>query len=256
MEMDIHKIDDILFEEDDCIASYLKGQMSDEEELVFLKELEGKPELKERAIIMARLVKGLKEVGFVQDKEIISAILASNKQNVENATKNAIHGATIAPLTTTKVVFMRKPVAWLSIVASLVFIVWLGIGYNDYRNTTGLGQEYGNLSFTTEIVSRGSAISSAAEKRLERLFKNVQNNTDLNKTIHELSLCWELAAMETYNDYTDYSAEIGWNLAIAYLKDNDKDRASAVLAKMATLYDTDNVMGKQVRELQQKIKDL
>ena len=97
---------------------------------------------------------------------------------------------------------------------------------------------------------------SDAEKKLERLFKNVQGNTDLAGTIHELSLCWELSIMETYNDYTDHSAEIGWNLAIAYLKDNDKKGALAVLAKMATLYDADNVVGKRVRELQQKIEEL
>ena len=40
--------------------------------------------------------------------------------------------------------------------------------------------------------------------------------------------------METYNDYTDYSAEIGWNLAIAYLKDNNKQEAKKVLEKLIT----------------------
>jgi hypothetical protein len=84
----------------------------------------------------------------------------------------------------------------------------------------------------------------------------VKDNVNLDGAIHELSLCWELSTMETYNDYTDYSAEIGWNLAIAYLKDNNKKDALAVLAKMATLYEADNVMGKQVRELQQKIENL
>ena len=256
MKLDINKIDNRRLEEDDRIASYLKGQMSGEEEQTFLQELEENPDLKERAIIMARLVKGLKEVGIAQDKETIGAILASNKQGVENATKNAIQKATAAQPTTTKFVSMRNPAAWLSIAASLVFIVWLGIGYNDYRNITGLGEEYGNSSFTTEMVSRGSATCSDAEKKLEKLFDNVQNNIDLDGTIHELSLCWELSTMGTYNDYSDYSAEIGWNLAIAYLKDNDKKEALAVLAKMATLYDADNVMGKQVRELQQKIEDL
>ena len=34
-----------------------------------------------------------------------------------------------------------------------------------------------------------------------------------------------LSTMETYNDYTDFSSEIGWNLAIAYLKDNNKKDA-------------------------------
>ena len=256
MKLDINKIDNRRLEEDDRIASYLKGQMSGEDEQAFLQELEEKPDLKERAIMMARLVKGLKEVGTAQDKETIGAILASNKQGVENATKNAIQKATAAQPTTTKFVSMRKPAVWLSIAASFVCIVWLGIGYNDYRNITRLGEEYGNSSFTTEMVSRGSATSSDAEKKLEKLFENVQNNIDLDGTIHELSLCWELSIMGTYNDYTDYSAEIGWNLAIAYLKENDKKEALAVLAKMTTLYDADNVMGKQVRELQQKIEDL
>ena len=256
MEVDISKIENRLLEEDDRIASYLKGQMSDEEDQAFLQELEEKPDMKERAIIMARLIKGLKEVGTAQDKETIGAILASNKQSVENVAKNAIHEVTAVQNTTKKVVSMRKPATWLSIAASLVFIVWLSIGYNDYRNITGLGEECGNSSFTAEMVSRGSATSSDAEKKLERLFKNVQGNTDLAGTIHELSLCWELSIMETYNDYTDHSAEIGWNLAIAYLKDNNKKEALVVLTKMATIYDADNVMGKQVRELQQKIEEL
>ena len=174
MEVDINKIENRLLEEDDRIESYLKGQMSGEEEQSFLQELAEKPDLKERAIIMARLIKGLKEVGTAQDKETIGAILASNKQGVENATKNAIQKATVAQPTTTKFVSMRKPAAWLSIAASLVFIMWLGIGYSDYRYITGLGEKYGNSSFTTEMVSRGSATSSDAEKKLEILFKNVQ----------------------------------------------------------------------------------
>ena len=60
MKLDINNIDSRLLEEDDRIASYLKGQMSGEEEQAFLQELEENPDLKERAIIMARLVKGLK----------------------------------------------------------------------------------------------------------------------------------------------------------------------------------------------------
>ena len=88
MEVDINKIENRLLEEDDRIESYLKGQMSGEEDQAFLRELEEKPEMKERAIIMARLIKGLKEVGTAQERENIGAILASNKQSVENETKN------------------------------------------------------------------------------------------------------------------------------------------------------------------------
>lgn len=256
MEVDINETSNRLLGEDDRITSYLRGQMECEEEEAFMKELEEKPELKKRAIIMARLAKGLKEVGAARDKEAISAMLASNERSVAKATKKAIHGTAAPRPAATKFVSMRKPAAWISMAASLVFIIYLGISYGNYRSTTGLGEEYGNSSFTTEMVSRGSATSSEAEKKLERLFKDVRTNTHLDETAHELSLCWELSLMETYNDYTDLSAEIGWGLAIAYLKGNDKEAAKAVLEKMAALYDADNAMGKQVRELQRRIEEL
>ena len=47
MEVDINKIENRLLEEDDRIESYLKGQMSGEEDQAFLRELEEKPEMKE-----------------------------------------------------------------------------------------------------------------------------------------------------------------------------------------------------------------
>ena len=68
MNTDINNIDPKLLEEDDRIVAYLKGQMSEEEEQSFLKELEDNPELKGKAISIARLVKGMKQVGSEQDK--------------------------------------------------------------------------------------------------------------------------------------------------------------------------------------------
>ena len=253
MEEDINKIDNRLLKEDDRITSYLKGQMSDKEEQAFLKELEENPELKGRAIAMARLVKGLKQVGSAQDKESIGSLLASSEQSVEKAVKDAIRmDASAQPKA--KLISMRKPAVWLSIAASLVFIVWLGIDYNNYRNTTGLGDEYGNSSFTSEMISRGTDASSEAEKKLEKLFGDVKDNVNLDGAIHELSLCWELSTMETYNDYTDYSSEIGWYLAIAYLKDNDKKNASDVLERLVLISDNDSLINKKAKELLSRIK--
>ena len=222
--------------------------MSAEEEQQFIKEVEENKELKEKAIVTARLVKGLKQVGMRQDKDIIDALLVSSENEVEQAARNASKQR--------KVISIHKTSTWLSIAASLIFVVWLGLEFNDYRSTTGLGNEYGNSAFTTEMISRGADSPSEVEKKLENLFNEVKDNRNIEDAIHELSLCWELSTMETYNDYTDYSAEIGWNLAIAYLKDNNRKDASTVLAKMAVLYDADTAVGKQVRELQQKIEDL
>ena len=60
--------------------------------------------------------------------------------------------------------------------------------------------------------------------------------------------------METYNDYTDYSAEIGWNLAIAHLKDNDKKNARKVLEKLLETSEEGSAVNHKAKELLDKLK--
>ena len=254
MNIDINNIDPKLLEEDDRITAYLKGQMSSEEQQLFLKELESNPELKEKAIVTARLVKGLKEVGSEQDKDIIGAFLASSGQSVANVAERAIKAEESAPviIETKKGVSFRKASTWLSIAAAVVLMVWLVIDYSSYRNTTALAEQFGT-DMESGLIIRGSDTPSQAEKKLEVLFANVKANQNIEETIHDLSLCWELSTMETYNDYTDYSAEIGWNLAIAYLKDNNKKDAKKVLEKLIATTEEDSAIASNAKELLEKI---
>ena len=249
MSKDINIIDPKLLEEDDRIAAYIKGQLSAEEEQLFLKELEDNPELKEKAIVTARLVKGLKKVSDEQDNDIRGVFLASSEKGVEAVTKQIIRQRA-------KTIPIRKVSTWIAVAASVVCIVWLGIDYTNYKYTTGLGEEYSNVvpfDISSGTIARGSDTPTEAQKKLEKLFASVKNGVDLDNTIHELSLCWELSTMGSYNDYRNYSAQIGWALAIAYLKDNNKKEAKIILEKMTTLCVEDSPMGKKVRELQEKL---
>ena len=186
MIKDINNIDPKLLEEDERIVSFLKGQMSAEEEQKFMTELNENPELKEKAIITSRLVKGLKEVGSLQDRDIFGAFLASSEQSVEFVAKEASRieeaayvadaSATQRPniiedipaASRTKVVPMRRT-KWLSIAASLFFIIWLGVEYSMYRTTTGLGEKYGD-EFASSMIIRGAEGQSETSKKLEKLF--------------------------------------------------------------------------------------
>lgn len=257
MNIDINNIDPKLLEEDDRIVAYLKGRMSAEEELSFLKELENNPELKEKAIAIARLIKGLKEVGSEQDRDIQRVIHASSKEGVESATKNAIQeDSEVAISSQTNTISMNKPVKWLSIAASLICIVWLGFTYYSYRHTTSLGETYGVVFEESTIVrgeDKGEGTSFEIEKKLQGLFSNVKENKNINDAIHELSLYWEQSTRDTYNDYTDYSAEIGWNLAIAHLKNNDKKEAKAVLEKLITVSEEGSAINNKAKELLEKL---
>lgn len=253
MIKDINNIDPNLLEEDDRIVAYLKGKMSADEEKQFLKELNDNPGLKEKAVITARLVKGLKKVGAEQDKDTIGAFMASSAGGVQSAAEKAILADNISDTTSTKAISIRRASTWLSIAASLIFIVWLGFEYYDYRNTTGLGEKYGN-AFASSMIVRGDDSPTDTEKKLELLFANVKNSENLDNAIHELSLCWELSTMDTYNDYTNFSAEIGWNLAIAYLKDNNKKDAKNVLEKLIATSEEGSAINIKAKELLIKLQ--
>ncbi len=254
MDFDINNIDPKLLEDDDRIVAYLKGQMSAEEEQFFLNELETNPELKEKAISMARLVKGLKEVGAERDKDIQRAILASSKQDMETAAQNATQGKAEVPVAASRAptISLSKTAKWLSIAASLICIVWLGFTYNSYRNTTALGDLYDDV-FSSSIIVRGQETQTEAEKKLQALFINIRENRCIDEAIHNLSLYWELSTMDTYNDYTEYSAEIGWNLAIAHLKNNDKKEAKTVLEKLISVSEEGSAVNTKAKELLEKI---
>ena len=245
MEKKLDNIDPALLEQDDRIALFLKGKMTPQEEQVFMQELKNNPELKARAVALARLVKGMKEVGKTQDEDVIGAILSADENDVKSVARNA---------TTRKVnvVPMRTMAKWLSMAASILLVVWLGIGYHDYRTTTGLGEEYGTM-FSTSQLTRGAGEPSEVDTRLAQLFDNVANKNDLDNTLHELSLCWELSTQETYNDYTDYAPEIGWNLAIGYLKDNNRKQAKAVLEKLIEIAPEGTAIGDKVSELMKRM---
>lgn len=246
MKESIENINEELLMEDEIITSYLKGKMSKEEESVFMQELKSDPTLKVKAIAMARLVKGLKKAKQDSDKEIKQELISTNKEEIKKIAKNAtkLKKKTIIPFT--------KSLKWISLAASIALIMWLGYGYYDYKKTTGLGDEFAG-AFETSLIIRGGDSSSDVERKLQKLFDNVNANNELDNTIHELSLYWELSNMETYNDYSDYSNEIGWNLAIGHLKNNDKNKARNVLERIKMTSEIGTALHKKVCKLLEKL---
>ncbi len=238
-----------LFDEDERITSYLKGRMDKQEELRFIQELDSNPELKSKAIAIARLVKGLKQAGIQKDSKIQKALLSSTESDIKEVAYSVSHD------NISRTISFRKIGTWLSVAASIALLVWIGTGYYNFKKTTGLGDEYAR-SFDTSLISRGNDDVSELESKLNLLFDNVKNGKDLDNTIHELTLYWELSNMKTYNDYTDYSSEIGYNLAIAYLKDNDKDNSVKVLEKLISITESDSEINKLSQNLIDDINKL
>ena len=212
---------------DDLIDRFMQGQMDENEEKAFLEELNQNEELRERAILHARLVKGMAQV----DDEIIEAY-----SEAEDPSKN--NKATVVSID------KKHSARWLAIAASIVFIVFVGFKSYDYYDTTSLGREYAN-TFPTSTIIRGEA-NTDVDTELTMLFNNVAEGKDLNNTTYRLKILWEQAKQDTYNDYTDYSPYIGWNLAIGYLRNYEKAKAKNVLKEMKQEYPKGTVIGDKI----------
>ena len=215
---------------DDLIDRFIQGQMDENEEKTFLEELNRNEELRERAILHARLVKGMAQV----DDEIIEAY-----SEAEVSSKN--NKATVVSIG------KNHSARWLAIAASIVFIVFVGFKSYDYYDTTSLGRKFAN-TFPTSTIIRGET-NADVDTELTALFNNVAEGKDLDNTTSRLKTLWELSKQDTYNDYTDFAPYIGWNLAIGYLENYEKTKAKDVLIEMKQTYPEGTALGDKVVQL-------
>lgn len=213
--------------DDERISRFMQGRMDADDAAAFLKELKSNEELRNSAIAQARLVKGMRQV----DEELKEALRQSDEQTIRRVAANVVGRK-------------KNPTRWLAIAASLIFIIFVGLKSYDYYNVTSLGREYAK-SFPMSTIIRGEA-DTEVDSELATLFNNVAEGKDLDNTTSRLATLWELAKQDTYNDHTDYAPYIGWNLAIGYLENYEKDKAKEVLMEMKEMYPAETIIGDKV----------
>jgi len=189
--------------DDEQLMAYFRGELSAEDEAIFTERLCTDSALKERAIAVARLIKGLENEGSKRDNKII-------KQD-----------------------FGGKPTivkfnAWIAAAAAVLVGICVIFGFNYYnnKNLENLATQYEN-EFVMSDFSRGD--SEDIDAKLQNLFGLVLQGQHLDSTIETLDGYWRQSLSESYNDFTNYSPQIGWFLAIAHLKNHDKSKAKDVL---------------------------
>ena len=217
-------MEETLNNNEERIERYLHGEMTSEEEAIFEEDLANDDTLRRQAESMARIVKGMETVGNEQDRSMIEKMKTANGKKL-------------------------APVWWVSIAASLIIIFTVGYHFYDRSQTIALGQQYAYVFSTeTESLIRGEEDEDVANK-LNVLFDNAANGKDLKNTISQLEELWALVQSDTYNGYTTYEPYIGWNLAIAYLRNYDKKEAGVVLKQMQLHYPEGTDMRDRIDEL-------
>lgn len=211
---------------EEIINRYLFGLMSPDEEAAFEENIKSNKQLREQAESIARIVKAMDSVGGKHDKAIVEGM----KQTSEKR---------------------KLPIKWISIAASFALVLTTGYHIYDYNRIGSLGAEYA-MAFPVSEIIRGEEDEDVVQT-LTELFNNVINGENLEFTISKLSKLWTLSQSDTYNEYTTHAPYIGWNLAIAYLRNHDKKEAKQILAKLGEMCPIDTIIGNRVNELLQSI---
>lgn len=232
---------------DERISSFIRGGMSKEEEASFLNDLRSDADLRSRAVAMGFLSKAVNEVGGERDREIRDALVTASEDDVRTIAARTTRRERFAPL--------RRRMAKVAAVAALfVLLVLVGNKYYVYQYNMNLARQYQSEFVKEQAFERGEGVNADVTKELTLLYANVQDGNELGATIKRLSLLWELSVQPTYNDYSNYAPLIGWNLAIAHLKDNDPEAARSVLTRLTSITKSGSAMNAKANELLSRIK--
>ena len=202
---------------DDLTNRFLKKQLTSEEEAQYLNKLKEIPALRERAQVIALAVEQMGEVSKEASRDLIGRI---GKQS-EAAFRR------VAQLPA-KQVRLWPRVARYAAAASVIFFVGFGgYKYYQYDQTISLGAEYYQ---PMDAIYRSPEDNTL--KELAKVFKNVETGDNLTETIAQLRKFYSLAKSDEYSDYSLYTVDIAWNLAVAHLKNNDRKEAIKVLEEI------------------------
>lgn len=250
------------YADDRRIDDFLRGRMTAEAERHFMADLKADRLLRERAVAAARLTLAMKAVGCERDRIVVEALLSASRDDIADIARRAtdaspkdcpIDGPTKTVELNTAAIrrrFLR--IASVAIVALSLCLP--AKQYLDYRAVTRLADRYAQTFSHSDFVRGGTATD--AERELARLYANVLNGHELTATTERLAVLWQVAQSGVYNDYADSRDEIGWQLAIAWLKQNRKDKAADVLTALVQRAQDGSALKTEAERLLHDIKQL
>lgn len=220
------KNDEILMDGiDERIEAFLRGEMTAEEEVAFKKEIRQNPELRSRAMAMTSLIKGMQEQNSAREATIIKEYTAKSRV---------------------------RPILWWACSVAVVLVFAFGI-YKDhrYRMLDATVSPY-YTEYDMSDVSRGD-LDSVTISHLYDLFIQIQVNRSVSNIIKELEPIYN-SRNENFT-YNAYANDIAWNLALAYVKDDQIDKAITILQKIKA-DNPDTPIYNKADELIKKLKEL
>ena len=187
------------------IDAFVRGAMTEAEEQAFKQEIKADPELRAQVLATVSMIKSIRSQEAAKEKTLIS-----------NNTKERL----------------RTLVAWACSIAAVIAIFF---GYQKDKRFNELSAlvspYYSEYSMDEYLRSPRGDLDSASVAHLYTLFNNIKEQRNVSTIIAELEPIY--ASLEHDFTYYNFANDIAMNLALAYIKNDQKDKAIPVLKKLA-----------------------
>lgn len=198
-------------EQDERIERFMRNQMTQEEEKAFLDDINSDPELKERAFATVLMARGMKRRRKEEQQAFVAMLNDSIAQNANKA----------------KAATFRR---YAAVAASLLILLGGGgyAGFAEYGYRQRDAIVAANISLGQTGMGRGE--DGSMQSRLDSIADIVKSERDMTGAIAVLQDLYD--RRQTDIDCAQNSATISWYLAMAYIKDNKKDKAVNLLVAL------------------------
>ena len=184
------------------IDAFVRGAMTEAEEQVFKQEIKADSELRAQVLATVSMIKSIRSQEAAKEKTLIS-----------NNTKERL----------------RTLVAWACSIAAVIAIFF---GYQKdkrFNELSALVSPYYS-EYSMDEYLRGD-LDSATVAHLYTLFNNIKEQRNVTPIIAELETIY--SNMDSDFTYSAYANDIAINLALAYIKNDQTNKAIPVLKKLA-----------------------
>lgn len=186
---------------DDRIDAFVRGMMTEDEESAFKQEIKVNIELRAQVLATLSLIKGIRTQEAEKERTLI-----------QNNAKNRV-----------------RTLLWWATSIAAVFAIFFGYSKDKrYNDLSAIVSPYYS-EYSMSDYSRGD-VDSITVAHLYTLFNNIKELRNMSKVIEELEPIY--ANLESNAAYTFYANDIAMNLALAYIKDDQIEKAIPVLEKL------------------------
>lgn len=207
---------------DDRIDAFIRGMMTEEEEAAFKQEIQADPDLRAHVLATVSLIKGIRTQNAEKERTLI-----------QPQQKNKV-----------------RTLLWWATSIAAVFAIFFGYSKDKrYNELSALVSPY-YTEYSMDDYARGD-IDSIKVANLYTLFNNIQKQRHVSSIIAKLEPIY--TSLDHDFTYSAYANDIALNLALAYIKDDQADKAISILEKLEK-DNPDTPIAVKVQEILKKLR--